>query len=547
MIKEKTLLQKIAAVFTGAEETAPRKTAHFIPGGSGYSHLFSESFNGEKGLGDMGPAKNYILDYATLRARSWQSMLESELSTIIVNRFVQWVIGEGLKLQCEPNATVLNAEGIEMSKEQKEAFNEITEARFAVWAESEESSYTLQGNLNTIAGAAYQNSLISGDSLVILRLENGKVNVQLIDAAQVCSPMFGNDYKAIPAANGNVIRHGIEMDARGRHIAYHVQTDTFKWERIPARSATTNLRTAFLVYGTRHKLSNHRGIPLLTVVLETMKKLERYKEASVASAEEIANVVYQIKHELGSTGESPLVNAIRSAQDADVNLNLPHDLEGNRIADKVTATTSRQTFNLTPGSELKSVDAGKGQLYFKDFYQTNFEMICAAAGIPPNVALQVFNDSFSASRAATKSWEHLLRLARKNFYAQFYKYVYEYWLHFEITQQRIDAEGYREGVFNKNTTLLQAYRMARFTGPMFPHIDPLKEANAQRILLGPLGKNLPLTNLEQATELLGTGDSDNNIEQFSEELKYAEGLGLQLDNEPEVVETTIEEEDKDEE
>jgi capsid protein len=72
----------------------------------------------------------------------------------------------------------------------------------------------------------------------------------------------------------------------------------------------------------------------------------------------------------------------------------------------------------------------------------------------------------------------------------------------------------------------ESYTKARFTGPHFPHIDPVKEVNAERLKLGEKGANIPLTTVEQATENLGAGDSDSNIEQFTDEYENAKKLGL---------------------
>jgi hypothetical protein len=54
----------------------------------------------------------------------------------------------------------------------------------------------------------------------------------------------------------------------------------------------------------------------------------------------------------------------------------------------------------------------------------------------------------------------------------------------------------------------------------------LKEVNAERRKLGPLADNIPLTTVEQATEVLNGGDSDSNIQQFSEELIQAKELNV---------------------
>jgi hypothetical protein len=75
--------------------------------------------------------------------------------------------------------------------------------------------------------------------------------------------------------------------------------------------------------------------------------------------------------------------------------------------------------------------------------------------------------------------------------------------------------------------VVEAYENARFTGPHFPHIDPLKEVNAERAKLGELAKHIPLTTIEGSVEALGTGDSDSNVIQFADELKNAKDVGLE--------------------
>src|SRR5687768_8980254 len=74
--------------------------------------LFTHSFDGEKNLGEIGPIRSYLPDYKALRARSWQSFLESEVTQIIMTKWITWVIGEGLKLQSEPAKKALEILGV---------------------------------------------------------------------------------------------------------------------------------------------------------------------------------------------------------------------------------------------------------------------------------------------------------------------------------------------------------------------------------------------------------------------------------------------------
>lgn len=499
------------AAFEKQKET-PQKKAYYPDNGSYRS--FAVSFNGEKNLGELGPIRNYSLDYDALRVRSYQSYIESEMAKTIFDKFALWIISKGLKLQSNPENTVLKSEGININSEE---FNVVAEARFSVWSKSKICDYAGQNNLHTIAREAFKNAKIGGDVLVILRMVNNIVKIQLVDGAHIQSPSYGTDYAPGKMPNGNIIRHGIEMTPEGQHVAYHIRKQNLTYERIEAINSKTGLKQAFMVYGNRFRIDNYRGMPLIAVTLETLKKLERYKEAAVGSAEERQKIAYQITHQNFSTGESPLASQMARAFNADATDDLPTDINGIELANTVAASTNKQTFNMPIGAELKQLES-KNELFFKEFYSTNADIICAAVGIPPNVAFSIYNDSFSASRAATKDWEHTITVNREDFSTQFYQEIYNFWLHGEMLQNKLPTVGYLQAYYSGNMIAVEAFRNARFTGPMFPHIDPLKEVNAERAKLGELGANMPLTTLEAATEALNGGDSTSNMEQFYNEL-----------------------------
>ena len=81
------------------------------------------SYDGEKNLGEIGPARNYLMNYPMLRVRSWQAYVESEVAQIVLNKWTTWVIGTGLKLRCEPAKLVLEQEGV--NGLDSEQFNEF--------------------------------------------------------------------------------------------------------------------------------------------------------------------------------------------------------------------------------------------------------------------------------------------------------------------------------------------------------------------------------------------------------------------------------------
>lgn len=509
-----------------AEKVLPQKRAYYDY--SGYAgNVFSVSYDGEKNHGEVGPIKSYYIDHVGLSHRAWQQYLESDICQTGIKRLTAWVVGSGLKLQAQPIKPVLESEKISVDVEQ---FNKAVEARFSVWAKSKLADYSNMVNLHKIAWRAYFNAMNGGDVLVVLRVVKGNVTVQLIDGVHICSPSNVTLKDGVPMYNGNIIRHGIELSPTGEHLAYHVRTAWNKFERISARGERTGLKMAFLVYGNEYRLDNIRGLPAVAAVIETAKKLERYKEATLGSAEERAKIAYTIEHEVYGTGENPLVERTRRMAGLGTGINdQPRDVDGEAIADKVTATTNKTAINLPIGASVKQL-VSDNELYFKDFFQAGAEQFFATIEIPPNVAMSKYDSNYSASRAAIKDWEHTISVKREDFSTQFYTPIYKLWLFVQIHSLKIEAPGYREARAKENMMAIEAYENARWVGANVPHIDPEKEVRSERLKLGDLGANIPLTTIEAATEALNGGDSSSNIQQFAEELKELKKLGIQTND-----------------
>lgn len=491
------------------------------------SFAITYRFDGEKNLGEMGPPRHYVLDYDSLRARSWQAYLDSEIVQTVIRRFTTWVIGAGLKLNAEPQVEVLKTEGIDIDPEQ---FNDVTEARWKVYSNSKMSDVANQSNLNKIAATAFKNAIVGGDVLVVQRVVKGMLKHQLIDGAHVQTPLnfnFQGDWYINPETR-NRVKHGVELGPNNEHVAYHVCLGYNDYLRIPARNKNGDL-VAYLVYGLEYRLDNIRGIPLISAILETAKKMERYKEAVLGSAEERQKIAWFIAHVLGSSGENPLTKDILEASnysDSSLADNLPEDKNGVQLSKDVALSYNKRLLNLPPGADLKSLES-KNELYFKEFIEKNIELVCATIGIPPEVAMMKYDSNFSASRAALKDWEHTIKVNRKQFGVDFYQPSYNTWLQMQVLSNKISAPGFLKAVMEENIMAIEAYQFARFEGANVPHIDPLKEVEAERAKLGELAKDLPLTTLEAATEALNGGDATANMAQYSKEREKAKQLGIE--------------------
>ena len=478
----------------------------------------SKIFDGEKTPGELGRPINLIPDYRALRQRAYEADLESDVIKIITGKFFKWTVGSGLKLQSEPNEVVLESEGI---TEDFKKFRSITEARFSVYANSTFCDYTGMNNLHKIANEAFRCAFLGGDCLVILRYENGKLNTQIIDGQEISTPLFDSKFISEATDRGHSIKHGIELDKKGTHIAYYIEVEDpgnsfiTKHERILARGENSGKLMAWMIYGSKHRINHHRGISSIAPILEKTKKLDRYTEASVSSAEERAKVVYAVEHNQFSTGENPLVETMRKNMGGKIAAD-PFD-QGETVSKRISLTTNKQTFNMPVGSKLSSLDSNSEDNY-DAFFKAVFVQLCAAVDIPPEVALQQYNSNYSASRAAINGWGYIINIFRKDFADSFYKKFYAIWLETEILNNKIKSPAYLEALKNGNYMVLESFYSCKFTGVNMPHIDPLKEVKAVREMLGDPENNIqPLISNEQADEMLNLGDWSENMKKYKEE------------------------------
>lgn len=473
--------------------------------------VVKQSFDGEKTAGELGNIYDLQPEYHKLRMRAYEMDLKTDLVKIITGKIFKWIIGTGLKLQSECDYEVLNMLGYNVQQESLEQFKTRSEHLFNLWAKSKLGDYSAQQNLHQKGNDAFKTAFLGGDALVILRYsKTDGVTVQLIDGEQIQSPIKDQGKRS-----DTIIKYGVEVDKRGRHVAYWVKTadSEFEYQRITVKS--NGIHRAWLIYGYKHRIDHVRGIPAITSIIEKVSKLDRFTEASVSKAEQVANIPFAIEHDRDSTGENPLANLHPKK-----NLNLKDETtsyeEAGGTANQIRQSTSNSVFNMPIGAKLKTL-ANESETNFDEFYKAIFRSLCAAVDVPPEVALQMYEQSYSSSRAAINMWEHIIEIWRDNIIVNnYYKPIYKFWLYHQMLEGKIENEFYEKAVNEKDAMALEAFYNCRLVGKKMPHIDPLKESKAIRDLLQ---DDTPLISREQAAEMANAGDWNQNYAKFKTERK----------------------------
>lgn len=480
--------------------------------------ILTRKFDGEKTPGELGVIFNSIPDYNAIRLRAYDAELRTDLVRIITDRFFKWTVGSGLKLQSEINKELLRSSGID---ENFIDLQENIEARFSIYSKSKFSDYSRMTNLHEKAMEVKRTSFVGGDCLVVCRIEKEGVNVQVVDGNHIKNPSDYSEFSKVKD-RGNYLKHGIEFNKRGEHIGFYVCTlhldNQESFEYIPAYGSNTKIKLAWLVYGEKNRVDHVRGVSCIASILEKVNKLDRYTEAAVSKAEQAANIAYTIEHDNTSTGESPVEKVL--SQKAKLIGNIPDGYSlADGLANRITESTSNQTFNMPIGSSLKSFGTNI-ETDYAGFESAIFNKLCASVGVPAEVALQMYNSNYSASRAAINAWGYIIELSREKIADDFYRPFYKIWLLNEILQNKIEAPGYVKGLLKDDFMVTDSYSQCRFIGKNMPHIDPLKEVKAIRSMLGDMTKGeSPLINYEQATEMLNAGEWSENYSKYLEEDK----------------------------
>ncbi len=220
------------AIVTGSKPT--ETYTNFIDG------IFTDIFDGSKFPGSLSsvPTDQFV-DYWTLRKRSMILFNNNPYCKGVIRKLLRNEINTGLNLESAPIAKRIGLN-------EDEALNWATEREidWQVYSETAEiCDWKKKKTLTDIANDCRQTALISGDCLVVLRInkKTGLPAYDLIDGVHIQTPIASKKTK------GKDIKHGIEFDKQGRQIAFWVRDGIMESKRIAAFGEKSGRKIAWMV------------------------------------------------------------------------------------------------------------------------------------------------------------------------------------------------------------------------------------------------------------------------------------------------------------
>ena len=441
-------------------------------------NMVSGLFDGEKYPGGLGSKLDLLaMDYWTLRRRSYRLFTENRYAAGLVKRLVTNIIHRGLTLEATPNGDILGKTDDFIND-----WADDVEAKFDIWAENQELvSYDYQSTFGQLQEDVYKTALLSGDCLIILRQHPvlRTPTIQIVDGSSVRTPI---GYKG-----KNKITHGVELDKRGRHLAYWVEDASdpsgLKPIRILAKGPKTGRRIAWMVYGAKIRVGDVRGMPMLGIILQALKELDRYSDAEQRAAVLNSLLAMMVKKGEDKPGTRPVGRgAVRR--------------DTVQVGDS-SSSSSPRVWNMNqqlPGIIIDEMQYGEEPVSFNTvrpnvnygaFEEAMMASFAWVMEMPPNIYRLAFSSNYSASGAEINEFKIFLDKVRSRFATSVTKPIYKEWLISMVLAGLIVADGLLEAWRDKSKFLITgAWLLSEWAGAIKPSLRRINDIKGYVAAIG---------------------------------------------------------------
>lgn len=519
-----------------------KKTGLYLPDGvrpqaKGYSEAgASLTRRAMKGFTPRSGSPNEDIDWnnSTLRQRGRMLYMSAPLATSAINTNRTKVIGVGLTLKASVDRDLLG-----LSQEEAKEWERRTEAEFRLWASRKQHCDAIgMNNFDSLQQLALSAWLMSGDVFPLFKRYSQtptcpySLRIHLVEADRVSTP---TKYRsAVGSAGltdgvnpntGNKIYDGVEVNASGMVVAYHIRntypwqitSEPVEWTRVEAYGQRLGLPNILHVMSSERP-DQYRGVTYLAPVIEQLLQMRRYTESELMAALVQSFFTAWIVTKTDPS-EIPF-NEVGGGSIAGVPSENPEDgagMENGGISDDPNEHElgPGTVIHLEDGEDVRFGSPNIPSTGFDAFVKTFCKLIGAGLGLPYDVLIKEYNSSYSSARAALlDAWEDF-RMRRKWFVDSFCQPAYEVWLAEAVARGRIKAPG-----FFGDPLLRAAWCGAKWIGPVQGSLDPLKEAKASVLQI-----QHALKTHEQVTRETGGGDWYENAESLAAENKMLDAAG----------------------
>lgn len=462
-----------------------------------------------------------------LTARARDLIRNDGWATAAVMRAIDNVIGPDFRPISKPDYMALQA----LTGNKKfdhvwaDEFGQQVEANWRVWAHGAGFFCDSERMLTVpqMFQLAFRHQIVDGDSLAMMHWLPERVGIgraryatamQIIDPDRLSNPQMRFDQQ--------IMRGGVEVDAHGVPIAYHIrrahQGDWFSaakavhWDRIPRE---TDWGRPIIVHCYDHdRASQHRGIGFLTPVLARFKMLAKYDRTELDAA--IVNAFF------AAYIQSPFdQDLVESALEGSSNVGAYQRERADYHKDRATRLGDVSITHLYPGEEMGFASAARPSSNFAAFESAMLRNFSAATGLAAQQISQNWAEvNYSAYRSAMlEAWRTFGR-RRTNFASGCAQPCFSGWL-----EESMEVDDYPMplGDVPEFIEARSAYARAKWLGPGKGLVDIVKERQGAI-----LGINGGMSSLEDECANIDGADWRDVADRRAIEVRRYKELGLSI-------------------
>lgn len=396
--------------------------------GWGYGDHNGEKFAGETGFG----GNTYLLiDYWALRAKSAEVFERVLYARGIIRRLVTNIVVTGLALESTPAESILG-----LGEGDLDDWTDLTEEAFELWANDPKlCDFEGRRTFGELQRDLKREALVCGDVLVVRRM-NSRLKVpqiQIVDGNLVQTPLNYDEIQS-PVR----IEHGVELDKDDRQVAFWVTQEDGSSKRLPAFSSNGATKLSWLYYGSDKRMNQVRGQPILSLILQSLKELDRFRDSAQRKAVVNAMIALFVTKDGDGVGTRPVAaGATRRTKGTTPG-------EGGQGHTSLSAQSMNPGLaidRLAPGEKIQGFQNTGADQTYSDFENGIVQGLAWALEIPPEILQLSFGSNYSASQAAINEFAMFLQVQRTQLGDNFCRPFYQEWLVSEVLAERVSADG----------------------------------------------------------------------------------------------------------
>lgn len=343
------------------------------------------------------PLQSIAAARGTLAARARHLAANNPLAASGVEAWVSALVGTGIKGQAKATGPLRNTLNIS----------------FENWTDDADADgitdfYGMQALI-------VRRVVIDGEALAIFVQDGDVLQIRVIEAEQLDSSYTAN------LTNGNVVVQGVEHDANGRRVAFHIFDRPAAMDYAATRQRTRYAASEVMHIFRRDVPGQCRGVSWLAPVIVRLSDLDSWRDASLVRQRMAAMLAGFITTTDGSA--SPM--------------------EGEQSGSSVVGGLEPGTLQyLDPGQDIRFSDPAKIGQDVIDFADITEREIAVGLGLPDYLLSGDLSDvNYSSIRAGMVEFRRRVEALQHSLLAfQFLRPVWRRWATLEVLSGRVQAQ-----------------------------------------------------------------------------------------------------------